>query len=146
MTFCSLENERSSPSIPSSNLSQPAPVPVSPGREVSMPPQKANSFYSLISFTGMTRVAVPVTDFVWKSFAALDNVKAVLAGESRDILHVWVMIDDWTPEVRKHVYLIQKTIMKQLRGLNFDFYVVDLPEGESPESMVSDIPLVFQRA
>jgi len=104
------------------------------------------SFYSLISFSGMTRTAVPVSKFVAKSFSALDNVQAVLAGESADVLHVWIMIDEWSPEARKQVYAIQKTIMKQLEGLHFDFYVVDLPHGTGPQEMVSEIPVIFNRA
>src|SRR5271166_485859 len=104
------------------------------------------SFYSLISFTGMTKTAVPVSNFVARSFSALHNVQAVLAGESRDVLHVWIMIDEWTPEARKRVYAIQKTMMKQLEGLHFDFYVVDLPHGTRPQEMVSEIPVIFNRA
>jgi hypothetical protein len=104
------------------------------------------SFYSLISFSGMTKTAVPVSNFVAKSFSSLDNVQAVLAGESADVLHVWIMIDEWNPEARKQVYAIQKTILKQLEGLHFDFYVIDLPHGTRPQEMVSDIPVIFNRA
>jgi hypothetical protein len=143
MTFCTVENEIS-PSIPIDS-SLTASVPVTAGKETSVQQQSAN-LYSLISFSGMSNTALPVSDFVWKSLAKLDQVQAVMAGESGDVLHVWVMIDEWTPQARKPVYAIQKTIMKQLEGLNFDFYVVDLPEHSSPEEMVSDIPLVFKRA
>lgn len=104
------------------------------------------SFYSLISFTGMTRTAVSVSEFVAKTFAALGNVQAVLAGQSADVLHVWILVDDWIPEVRVKVYALQKTVMKRLQGLHFDFYVVDLPQGIGPEEMVSDIPVIFNRA
>jgi hypothetical protein len=145
MTICPTENEQSTPSIPIYSL-QAEPVSLSAGRDASVPPQSSTSFYSLISFSGMGKTAVPVSDFVSKSFAQLQQVQAVLAGESADVLHVWVMIDEWTAGVRKQVYAIQKTIMKQLEGLHFDFYVIDLPEGSTPEEMVSDIPLVFKRA
>ncbi len=104
------------------------------------------SFYSLISFSGMTKTAVPVSNFVAKSFSSLGNVQAVLAGESADVLHVWIMIDEWNPEARKQVYAIQKTILKQLEGLHFDYNVVDLPHGTRPQEMVSDIPVIFNRA
>lgn len=106
----------------------------------------SEAFYSLISFTGMARTAVPVSEFVAKTFATLVNVQAVLAGQSGDVLHVWILIDDWIPEVRMQVYALQKTIMKQLEGLHFDFYVVDLPHGTGPQEMVSDIPVIFNRA
>jgi hypothetical protein len=119
---------------------------VSNGEEANAPMQSTTSFYSLISLSGMTKTPVPVSDFVGKSFSALANVQAVLAGESADVLHVWVMIDEWTPEIRKRVYSIQKAIMKQLDGLHFDFYVIDLLPGTSPEEMVSDIPVIFKRA
>lgn len=89
---------------------------------------------------------VPVSKFVADSFELLDNVQAVLAGESADVLHVWIMIDEWNPAARKQVYAIQKTIMKQLEGLHFDFYVIDLPHGTTPAEMVSDIPVIFNRA
>lgn len=105
-----------------------------------------DNFYNLISLSSMTKVAVSVTDFVWKRFAALENVQAVLAGESADVLHVWIMIDDWTPTVRRQVYSIQKLLMKQLGGLHFDFYVIDLPQGTRPEEMVTGIPVIFDRA
>jgi hypothetical protein len=104
------------------------------------------SFYSLISFTGMTRTAVSVSEFVAETFATLSNVQAVLAGQSADVLHVWILIDEWTPEVRRQVYALQKTVMKQLQGLHLDFYVVDLPQGTGPQEMVSDIPIIFDRA
>ena len=94
----------------------------------------------------MAKTAVSVNDFIANSFSTLSNVQAVLAGESGDVLHVWIMIDEWDPQVRKQVYAIQKTIMKQLGGLHFDFYVIDLPHGTSPLDMVSDIPVIFNRA
>jgi hypothetical protein len=102
--------------------------------------------YSLISFSGMAKTAVTVSKFVARSFSVLENVQAVMAGESADVLHVWILITEWTAEARKQVYGIQKVIMKQLDGLHFDFYVVDLPEGLSPHDMVSDIPVIFNRA
>lgn len=122
------------------------PVSVRAGEEVRVALQKETTFYTLISFSGMSKPAVPVSKFVSESFAKLLTVKAVLAGESGDILHIWVMIDEWTPAARKNVYTIQKEIMKQLEGLQFDFYVIDLPKGTAPGEMVSDIPVVFQRA
>jgi len=106
----------------------------------------SESLYSLISFSGMTKTAVPVSKFVAASFAALENVQAVLAGESADVLHVWIMLKEWNPQARKQVYEIQKTIMRQLEGLHFDFYVIDLPHDTTPEDMVSDIPVIFNRA
>ncbi len=121
-------------------------VPVSLGGETTGELAKAISFYSLISFSGMNKTPQPVSKFVSDSFARLDQVQAVLAGDSADVLHVWIMIREWTPQARHQVYEVQKTIMKQLEGLHFDFYVVDLPEGVAPEDMVSDIPLEFKRA
>jgi hypothetical protein len=121
-------------------------VPVYLGSETSGPLEKTVSFYSLISFSGMAKTPLSVSKFVSGSFAKLDHVLAVLAGESGDVLHVWIMIKDWTPHARKQVYEIQKTIMRQLEGLHFDFYVIDLPEGTTPEEMVSDIPIEFKRA
>ena len=109
-------------------------------------PSRLDNFYGLISFSGMSKIAVSVGEFVAKSFSALNNVQAVLAGESRDVLHVWVMIDEWTPYARKQVYAIQKLMMKQLEGLHFDFYVIDLPHGTRHQEMVSDIPVIFNRA
>jgi hypothetical protein len=144
MTSCTVENEHTQ-TIPIDN-SRTQSVAVFAGRETSVSPESTTSFYSLISFSGMAKTAVTVSKFVSNSFATLDEVQAVLAGESADVLHVWIMIKEWTPQARMQVYEIQKTIMKQLEGLHFDFYVVDLPEGTTPEEMVSDIPLVFKRA
>jgi hypothetical protein len=109
-------------------------------------PIDAFSYAELASFSGMTKTPETLSEIVSKNFSALDNVQAVLAGESDDVLHVWVMIRDWTPEARKKVYAIQKHLLKQMRGFNFDFYVIDLPEGTQPEDSVSGIPLIFNRA
>jgi|ERR1035438_9132087 hypothetical protein len=118
---------------------------VEAGKESSVQSQLDN-FYGLISFSGMSKTALSVSAFVAKSFSALGNVQAVLAGESGDILHVWIMIDDWTPGDRKVVYAVQRQVMRQLQGLSFDFYVIDLPHGTRPQEMVSDIPVIFNRA
>jgi hypothetical protein len=144
MNICPVENAQTQ-TIPIDS-SQSQTMAVFAGKESTMPPQSATSFYSLISFSGMTDAPVTVSKFVSESFAKLDQVQAVLAGESADVLHVWIMIKEWTPQARKQVYAIQKTIMRQLEGHHFDFYVVDLPEGATPEEMVSDIPIEFKRA
>jgi len=142
MTFAAPDFEAATPSVPVTNGTDAL---VEAGKETSVTSQLDN-FYGLISFSGMSTIAVSVSSFVAKSFSALDNVQAVLAGESRDVLHVWIMIDEWTPYARKQVYAVQKQVMKQLKGLHFDFYVIDLPHGTEPQDMVSDIPVIFNRA
>jgi hypothetical protein len=145
MTLATSEYEAVTPSVSGDNENTMQAL-VSPGKETSVSSQIDN-FYGLIeSLSGMTKIPVTVSNFVAESFSALKNVQAVLAGESKDVLHVWIMIDDWTPDVRKLVYSVQRTVMKQLGGLHFDFYVVDLPCGTRPEEMVSDIPVIFNRA
>jgi hypothetical protein len=149
VTLAAPDFEQATPSILLDNAKNTVDGTVSPEKETSVPSQTVTgweSFYSLISFSGMAKTAVPVSNFVAQSFSVLGNVQAVLAGESADVLHVWIMIQEWNPEARKQVYAIQKTIMKQLRGLHFDFYVIDLPHGTSPADMVSDIPVIFNRA
>ena len=131
--------------IPAVNCANSVQVQVSSKAEI-MSEINSASFYSLISITGMPKATVTVSKFVAEKFSAVKNVQAVLAGVSGDVLHIWVMIDEWTPDVRKQVYTVQQLVMKQLEGLFFDFYVVDLPDGMSPKEMVSDIPLIFNRA
>jgi hypothetical protein len=142
MTILVPEYQEASPALAVNNSGA---LPVFTDEEKSAP-WRLDNFCSLISLSGMTKVAVPVSDFVGKKFATLKNVQAVLAGESADVLHVWIMIDEWTPSVRRQVYSIQKLIMRQLGGLHFDFYVIDLPQGTRPEEMVTDIPVIFNRA
>ncbi|MGO9086447.1 MAG: hypothetical protein ACLQBK_14565 [Candidatus Sulfotelmatobacter sp.] len=142
MTFAVPEYDAATPSVCVTNGTDAL---VEAGKETSVPSQLDN-FWGLISFSGMSRTAVPVSAFVARSFSALSNVQAVLAGESRDVLHVWVMINEWIPSARKQIYSVQKMVMKQLEGLHFDFYVVDLPHGTRPQEMVSDIPVIFNRA
>ena len=142
MTVAAPEYDAATPSVCVTNYTGAL---VEAGKETAVPSQLDN-FYGLISFSGMSRTAVPVSTFVAKSFSALNNVQAVLAGESGDVLHVWVMINKWTPIARKQVYSVQKIVLKQLEGLHFDFYVVDLPRGTRPQEMVSDIPVIFNRA
>jgi hypothetical protein len=142
MTLSIPEYEIATPSVHITNGSDAL---IETGKEYSDSSQLDN-FYGVIAFSGMSKTAVSVGEFVAKSFSVLSNVQAVLAGESRDVLHVWVMIDEWTPYCRKQVYAIQKLLMKQLEGLHFDFYVVDLPHGTKPQEMVSDIPVIFNRA
>ncbi len=70
-----------------------------------------NNLYNLLSISSFTKAPVPVTEFVAGSFSALDSVMAVLAGQSADVLHVWIMINEWNPIVRKKVYAIQKEVL-----------------------------------
>lgn len=86
-----------------------------------------------------------VSDLIVKKFSINPNVRAVLVGESNGVHHVWVLLDRWTSTERKIVYAVQKDILQKIRGFNFDFYVVDIPEGADPSEMVSDIPLAFLR-
>jgi hypothetical protein len=147
MTLSAPEYDTATPSISLDNGQESLTAAVSSEKEISIPLQSdTSSFYSLISLSGMTKTPVSVSKFVGSSFSSIKNVQAVLAGESADILHVWVMIDEWTPGVRKSVYAVQRTVMKQVEGLHFDFYVIDLPLGTRPEEMVSDIPVIFNRA
>jgi len=120
-------------------------LPVEFNRETSKAIE-AFSYAGLASFTGMAKTAQTLSSIVSNHFSELPSVQAVLAGESDDVLHVWVMIRDWTPDARKEVYAVQKTILRRLRGFNFDFYVIDLPEGTQPEDSVSGIPVIFNRA
>jgi hypothetical protein len=122
-----------------------AHIPVSREMEAQAISQ-CDNFYSLISMSGMSETPVPVSKFVAECFSRLVNVQSVLAGHSDDVLHVWIMIDEWDPEVRKKVYSIQKQVMKDLEGLHFDFYVIDIPDGTQPEEMVTGIPVIFNRA
>lgn len=145
MTVCTPEFEQVTSMEPLVGGASSASIPVSSGAEARVASQ-ADNFYSLISISGMTRTPLTVTEFLMKTFSALSRVKAVLAGESAEVLHVWIMVSEWTPEARKEVYSVQKAVMKQLEGLHFDFYVVDLPDGTTPQEMVSDIPVIFHRA
>ncbi|MGA9978744.1 MAG: hypothetical protein WBQ08_08925 [Candidatus Sulfotelmatobacter sp.] len=147
MTLVAQRFEEVTPTVLVANCMNSVQVSVSSAQQASVRSEADTaSFYGLISISGMNKTAVPVGKFVAQNFSALNNVQAVLAGESADVLHVWIMIDEWTPEARKQVYSIQKTVMRQLEGLHFDFYVVDLPHGTNPQEMVSDIPVVFHRA
>src|ERR1700733_1694263 len=136
----SIDYIEASPSVCVDNASAKAPhIPVSQAKEACTTSQ-CDNFYGLISSSGMSETPVLVANFVAECFSQLDNVQAVLAGHSADVLHVWIMIDEWEPEVRKQVYAIQKLIMKKLEGLHFDFYVIDIPRGTNPEEMVTGIP------
>ena len=142
MTVCDYDSPTPLVSVYSyANAMQVARV----GMETTAPTHAIN-YSVLASLSGMAKTPQTLSDFVAKNFSALANVQAVLAGESGDVLHVWVMIRDWTPEARKEIYAIQRRVLKQLRGFNFDFYVIDLLEGTKPEESVSGIPVIFNRA
>lgn len=145
MTFSAPEYDSITPSVSFDTSRNSVQLPVELNREATKQID-AFSYAELVSFTGMTKTPKTLSDIVAKHFSVLDNVQAVLAGESDDVLHVWVMIQDWTPDARREVYAIQKQLLKRLRGFNFDFYVIDLPEGTRPEDSVSGIPLIFNRA
>lgn len=142
----SIDYMEASPSIRVDSAYANAPyIPVSREKEARATSQ-CDNFYSLISLSGMSETPVPVSNFVAECFSQLKNVQAVLAGQSADILHVWIMIDEWNSVARKQVYSIQKQIMKNLEGLHFDFYVIDIPRDTKPEEMVTGIPVIFNRA
>ncbi len=145
MTACTPEFEQMTPTMSLMSNAAATPVAVSSNQEVRVD-SEANNFYSLVSISGMTKTPLTVSEFLKANFSALRHVQAVLAGESAEVLHVWIMVSEWTPDARKQVYSVQKAIMKQAEGLHFDFYVIDLPEGETPQDLVSDIPVIFNRA
>jgi len=97
-------------------------------------------------FSGMTKVPENISDVVVGRLEAIPHVKAVLMGRSGEVYHIWTMIDDWTVSGRRAVYAAQRELLARLGGFELDFYVVAIDEGESPESVVSDIPTVFRRA
>jgi hypothetical protein len=145
MTVCTPEFEQVISTVPLVSSAGSTSAQVSSNEEARVNYQTDN-FYSLISISGMTKTPLTVSEFLKDTFAALSHVQAVLAGESAEVLHVWIMVSEWTPDARKQVYALQKAVMKQLEGLQFDFYVVDLPKGMMPQEMVSDIPVIFHRA
>src|SRR5437870_5570069 len=145
MTVCIPEFEQVVSTMPLVSSAGSISTQVSSNQEARVDSQSDN-FYSLVSISGMTKTPLTVSEFLKNNFSALSRVQAVLAGESAEVLHVWIMVSEWTPDARKQVYAVQKSIMKQLEGLHFDFYVIDLPEGATPQEMVSDIPVIFHRA
>jgi hypothetical protein len=94
---------------------------------------------------GMLCIPKTISDYLKERFCAIKNVRALLIGESHDVQHVWVLLDEWTVDHRKAIYAIQRDILQKVTGFNFDFYVVDIPPGTSPSEMVSGIPVIYQR-
>lgn len=94
---------------------------------------------------GMRCVPKTMSDYLKQRFCANSNVRALLVGESNEVHHVWVMLNEWSPEHRKAIYAIQRDILQKIKGFNFDFYVVDIPPDSTPGEMVSGIPVVYQR-
>jgi hypothetical protein len=94
---------------------------------------------------GMKCMPATVTEFLVDQFKANPNVRAVLVGESEGVHHVWILIDEWSVEQRKAVYAVQKEILQRLKEFNFDFYVLDIPEGSNPQEVVSEIPVAYHR-
>lgn len=97
-------------------------------------------------FTGMTKVPENISDVIVNRLSEISHVRAVLMGQSGDVYHVWSMIDDWSMHGRKAVYTAQKELLSKLGGFDLDFYVVPIESGTSPTELVSDIPVVFERA
>jgi len=97
-------------------------------------------------FSGMAKVPENLSDVIVNRLKEIAHVKAVLMGRSGEVYHVWTMVDEWTVPGRKAVYAAQRELLAKLKGFDLDFYVVALDNGESPEGLVSDIPVVFQRA
>lgn len=96
-------------------------------------------------FSGMAKVPDNISDVIVQRLSEISNVQAVLMGRSGDVYHVWSMIRNWTAIDRRAVYAAQKDLLVKLNGFDLDFYVVRLDESVTPDALVSDIPLVFQR-
>ena len=94
----------------------------------------------------MAKVPENISDVIVNRLREISNVQAVLMGRSGEVYHVWTMIRDWTATDRRAVYAAQKELLAKLKGFDLDFYVVRLDESVTPDALVSDIPLVFQRA
>ena len=93
----------------------------------------------------MAKVPDNISDVIVQRLSEISNVQAVLMGRSGDVYHVWSMIRNWTAIDRRAVYAAQKDLLVKLNGFDLDFYVVRLDESVTPDALVSDIPLVFQR-
>jgi len=99
-----------------------------------------------VDFAGMAKAPQNISDVIVNRLSEIAHAKAVLMGKSGDVYHVWTMIDEWTLDGRKAVYAAQKELLLKLSGFDLDFYVVPIEEGVSPSELVSDIPVVFERA
>jgi hypothetical protein len=104
-----------------------------------------NFYANNADMLGMRCVPTTMSDYLKERFKVIDNVRAVLVGESNGVHHVWVLLDEWTHTHRKAVYAVQRDILQKVKGFNFDFYVVDILPGSDPREMVSGIPVVYQR-
>jgi|SRR5665213_18932 len=115
-------------------------------KHVDMGEMDSLNFYSdNADMLGMRCVPSTMSEFLVGRFKAIENVRAVLIGESNEVHHVWVLLNEWTFAHRKAVYAVQRDILQKVKGYNFDFYVVDIPAGTDPRDMVSDIPIAYQR-
>jgi hypothetical protein len=96
-------------------------------------------------FPGMVSVPQDIRDVIVNQLRDVPHVKAILMGRSGEVHHVWTMLDEWTAMARKAVYAAQKDLLLKLKGFELDFYVVSLDEGEDPQALVSEIPVVWPR-
>lgn len=109
-------------------------------------PQMAFVFDGPWRFSGMGRVPENISDVIVDRISKIAHVKAILMGRSGDVHHVWTLLDIWSAAERRTVYEAQKDLLTMLNGFDLDFYVVDAEGSENLRELVSDIPIVWERA
>lgn len=109
-------------------------------------PQTTLAFDGRWNFSGMVRVPENISDVIVNRISKIAHVKAILMGRSGDVHHVWTMMNVWSAAERRAVYEAQKDLLTKLKGFELDFYVVGAEEDENPRELVSDIPIIWERA
>jgi hypothetical protein len=76
-------------------------------------------------------------DYIAFSLGAVPEVQAIFASQQGRVWHIWTVVSESTPEVRKRLYDKEKMILGHFDGATFDFNIIASRERD-PIRLVAD--------
>src|SRR5205807_1870090 len=78
--------------------------------------------------------AASTVELIGQEFAAIPEVESVVISQHGDLVSVWTGVGSFDREIRSKIYKVERDLASQLRGLHFNFHVVDATVNEATPS------------
>lgn len=90
-------------------------------------------------------IAMPtsrVNEFIGFELGLVPEVEYVFAALRGDVFYVWVVVNEFTPEVRQRIYERERAVIDEFSDFEFDFYIIARMNREITE-LISDAEPVY---